>query len=285
MVVTIGQCGEIVAAQAATGRLLWKADMKEFGGSRPGWWFSESPLLDGAMIVFKAPGGSTTVVAVNKTTGKKIWQSKGLKGGGDYSSIAIAEMGKVRQYIVMTQKSCAGIMPTTGAILWESDFPGQTAQVPTPVYHDGMVFSCCGYGVGCKAYKIALAGNAIQVSTAYENKDMVNHTGGVVVVGGHVYGADENSVKCIELKTGKVVWSDRSVGKGATTYADGHIIVRGQDGTVALIEAKPDGYKERGRFKQPDRSSVTAWAYPVVFGGKLYLRDEDHLFCYDVKAK
>ena len=89
---------------------------------------------------------------------------------------------------------------------------------------------------------------------------------------------------CVNFKTGEIAWQNRGVGKGSVAYADGHIYHRGEGGVVALVEATPEGYKEKGRFSQPDRSSQRAWPHPVIAGGKLYLRDWDTLLCYDVGA-
>jgi outer membrane protein assembly factor BamB len=114
---------------------------------------------------------------------------------------------------------------------------------------------------------------------------MVNHHGGLVLVGDHLYGADEGALKCLDFKTGAVAWQNKCVGKGSITYADGRLVVRGERGPVALVEATPEGYREKGRFDQPDRSERKSWPHPVVFGGRLYLRDMDVLLCYDVKAK
>lgn len=287
MVFAICQNGEVVATDAARGRILWKKDLNSLGGSRPGWYFSESPLLDDKLVVFTVPGnGGTTVVAMSKT-GRLAWKSnKKLKGSNrHYTSLAVAEMGRVKQYIVLTDRSVAGVLSRNGAVLWETDFPGQTAVCSTPVYGNGHVFVAAGYGVGCKGVRIALAGNRIRYQDLYSNKNMINHHGGVVLIGDHVYGTDERSLKCIDIKTGNVVWENGSVGKGSITFADGHLIVRSEDGPVALVEATPEGHRQKGRFDQPDRSNLNSWAHPVVFGGKLYLRDQDVLLCYDLKAK
>jgi outer membrane protein assembly factor BamB len=114
---------------------------------------------------------------------------------------------------------------------------------------------------------------------------MQNHHGGMILLGDHLYGTGTAALLCVNFKTGKVAWQERSVGKGSVAYADGHLYVRGENGTVALVEANPAEYKEKGRFRQPDRSRQLAWPHPVIAGGRLYLRDWDILLCYDVKAK
>jgi outer membrane protein assembly factor BamB len=116
---------------------------------------------------------------------------------------------------------------------------------------------------------------------------MVNHHGGVIEVGDYLYGySDGKGWTCQDFKTGEVKWQEKDkLGKGSLVYADGHLYLReeSKSGTVALIEATPDGYEEHGRLAQPQRTDKNSWAHPVIAGGKLYLRDQDLLLCYDVK--
>jgi hypothetical protein len=173
-------------------------------------------------------------------------------------------------------------------VLWRAGRPGKTAVIPTPVFHDNHVFVTSGYGVGCNLFKVTPENGAFKAEEVYSNKDMVNHHGGVVRVGEHLYGhSDSKGWVCMEFKTGNVVWSNRGVGKGAVSFADGLLYTRseGGPGTVALVEATPTGYKENGRFNQPDRSTKNSWPHPVIANGRLYLRDQDVLLSYDIKGK
>jgi outer membrane protein assembly factor BamB len=281
VVVALAPTGELVCARTADGRIVWQKKMQEFGASPPGFGFVESPLLDGNLVLC-SPGGM--VVALSKLNGQLAWKSKKLKGSTDYSSLSIAETGKVKQYLVMTEKSVGGILATNGAILWEGDFPGDRAVVPTPVFGNGIVFVSAGYGVGAKAFKVALVGEQVKVQEAYAQKQFQIHHGGMVLVDDHVYGLhDQGTLKCVELATGKELWADRCVGKGSVCYADGHLICRGEQGQVALVEASPAGYKELGRFSPS--SGQKAWAHPVVSGGKLFLRDADTLWAFSLKGE
>jgi outer membrane protein assembly factor BamB len=290
LVVSLGQYGDLVCVQAATGKEAWRHSMdKDFGGKMmSGWGYSESPLLDGTMVVVTPGGSKGTVVALNKTSGATLWQTKELTDAAAYTSLVPAEIGGVRQYLVFTDASVSGISTSNGQLLWRAPCPGKTAVVPDPVYGDGTVFVTAGYGVGHHAFRLSTAGGRITPQDAYAGKDLEVHHGGVVLVGEHLYGlTNRNQLACMELKTGKVAWQDKSVGKGSITYADGHLVVRSEKGagTIALVEASPTGYKEKGRFDQPDRSDKNSWPHPVVFGGRLYIRDQDVLLCYDVKAK
>jgi outer membrane protein assembly factor BamB len=287
LVFGLGHDGALVCVRVSTGKVEWRRSLqKDFGGRMmSGWGFSESPLLDGDMLVCTPGGKEGTVLAFEKATGKVKWRCTELKDRAGYCSLVPVEIAGVRQYLVFTGKSLAGVAAKDGKLLWRGDRPGKTAICSCPIYHDGFVFVSSGYKVGCNAFRIKATDGTFDVEEVYAGKQLQSHHGGMVRVGDHVYGLGRRNLKCIELKTGKVVWEDKSVGKGSITFADGHLIVRGERrGSVALVEATPEGYKEKGRFEQPDRTDAPAWAYPVVFGGKLYIRDQGTLFTYDVTA-
>jgi len=249
-----------------------------------GWGYAESPLVDGNALICAPGGPGGTVVALNKATGELGWRSTDLKDNAAYASLLPVEIGGVRQYIEFTDASVAGIAADSGKLLWRAQRQGATAVIPTPVYFENQVYVTSGYGIGCNLFKIDAGGGQFKAEQVYANKNMVNHHGGVVLVDGYIYGTSDD-LKCIDLKTGEVKWSNHCVGKGSLTYADGHLYVRSENGPVALVEASSAGYKESGRFNQPERSKTNSWPHPVIAGGKLYLRDQEKLFCYDVKAK
>jgi outer membrane protein assembly factor BamB len=296
IVVALAQHGELVCADLADGRVLWtKHLVKDFGGEEPPWMYCESPLLDGQRVVCKAGGRKDpqgTVVALDKSTGEKIWQSRAFPESSDpkerntvdHSSIITVELAGVRQYVVLTKRTVAGLRPETGEILWTAEHPGRTAVCTTPLGRDGIVFVTSDYGVGSNAFRIVKSGEGLKAEKIYFTGDIKNHHGGITLVGDHVYGTG-GDLRCVDFKTGKLVWKDKSVGKGSIAYADGHFVVRSEKGPIALVEATPAGYKEKGRFDQPDRSKQESWPHPVIFGGRMYIRDQDVLLCYDVKAK
>jgi outer membrane protein assembly factor BamB len=287
----VGPLGDVVCLETAGGKEVWRKHLaKDFGGSRPDWGFAESPLVDGDRLVVTPGGRQGTLVALNKQTGEKLWQSKEWTDDAQYASVVVAEHGGARQYIQLTMKSVAGVAADGGKLLWKAPFPGRTAVITTPIFHDGHVYVTAGYGVGCAVFKINAQGGKFSARQVYQNKVMKNHHGGVILHDGRVYGHSDNSGwTCQDFLTGKEVWQDKEkLGKGSMTYADGMFYLRqedGDNGTIALIEASPQGYKEHGRFEQPDRSGKNTWPHPVVAGGKLYIRDQDVLLCYDVKAK
>jgi outer membrane protein assembly factor BamB len=289
LVIALAPHGELVCVDAATGKEKWQKNLiNDFGGKVGNWKYSESPLLDGDNVICMPGGSKGTVLALTKETGEVVWQSKDLTDPAEYQSLVPVEIGGIRQYLAFTGKSLAGIAAADGKVLWRADRPGKVAVIPTPVYKDGIVFVTSGYGVGCNAFKITESGGKFTAEQIYANTKMKNHHGGVILLGDHVYGFDEGILRCMELKTGNVVWENKSVGKGSIAYADGHFVVRGEKtkgSEIALIEASPAGYKEKGRFSQPEYSPKPTWCHPVIIGGKMYLRDWDTMYCYDVKAK
>lgn len=281
LVFALSTMGEIACVQAATGKPVWTSNMSKFGGSTPGWGWSESPLLEGGFVHF-TPGAN--VVALNKANGGTAWQAK-IKGGAHYTSLALADIGGLRQILVFNDQCVAGLAARNGAVAWQADRRGQTAIASAPAYKDGVLFVSSGYGVGHTAFQVAGAGGRFQVKELYAGKELESHHGGFLIHGDHVYGTGQAALACVELKTGKVAWQSRSAGKGAITLADGHLYLRGEGGGVALVEASPTAFKEKGSFNLPKTGGNGAWAYPVVAGGKLFIREWDNMYCYDLKAK
>lgn len=282
--------GDLICADAGSGKSIWTASMQGLGGKRPGWGYCESVLVDGGMAVCTPGGKNGAVAAFDKTNGKLIWQSKDFTEGAQYSSILPIDFAGKRQYVQLTMKALVGLDSKNGNVLWQSEWPGQTAVIPTPIYKDGHIYIASGYGVGCKLVKLSADGQAEDV---YVNKVMKNHHGGVVLFGDHLYGySDGGGWVCQNFKTGEEVWGEKNaLRKGAVHCADGMLYCLDEsNGRVALIEASPNGWKERGQFKiDPqtghDRKRGKIWTHPVVANGKLYLRDQEHILCYDVKAK
>jgi outer membrane protein assembly factor BamB len=290
LVFAVAQYGEMACLDAAKGEVKWRKDYaKDFGAALPEWGFSGMPLVDGEQVILAVGGKQGDLVALNKQTGAVLWQSKELTDSIHYSSPIVVEIGGVRQYLQLTDANVAGIAAADGKLLWRAARKGATAVIPTPIYHDGFVYVTSGYGAGCHLFKVTARAGAFAAEQIYANKIIENHHGGVIRLGDHVYGhSEKGGWTCQEVKTGKVVWQSDKTGKGSLAYAEGHFYLRAEDkgkGTVVLIDATPAGYQETGRFEPPDRSGKENWPHPVIAGGHLYLRDQDVLLCYDIKAK
>ncbi len=288
LVYALGQFGDLVCVEANTGKERWRKNLDtDFHGEMmSGWGYSESPLVDGGRLVCTPGGPQGTMIALNKDTGAQIWRTKGLKDTAAYSSIIVAEIGGKQQYVQLTAASVFGVAPESGKVLWRAPRGGDTAVIPTPIFHDNCVYVSSGYGNGCNLFRIHSEGGQFRAEQVYANKVMVNHHGGVIQVGEYLYGySDGKGWICQNFKTGSMVWEEkRQLGKGAILYADGQLYLRSEDtGRMELIDASAEGYQSHGRFDQPNRSDAQAWPHPVIAHGKLYLRDQGVLLCYRVK--
>lgn len=283
--------GALIAVKTADGSKAWSKQLVEdFGGEVPKWGYSESPLVDGDKLLVTPGGDQGAIIALDKKTGKTLWRSKDLTDGAEYSSLIIAEVKGKRQYVQLFMKKLAGISAEDGALLWTADWPeGRTAVIPTPIYHDGKVYMTSGYGAGSMLVDI----EGSKAKEVWKNKVMKNHHGGVLLVDGSLYGfSDGGGLTCQDFKTGERIWNEKGEGiqKGAVHYADGMLYgLDEHEGSVFLAEASPKGYKEHGRFSLPKTTKLRegtngkVWTHPVVLDGHLYLRDQDLVFCYEVK--
>jgi outer membrane protein assembly factor BamB len=287
LVYMLGQFGDLVCVEAATGKERWRKSLpKEFGGEVGGWGYSESPLVDGQKVICTPGGAKGALLALDKNSGATLWRTKDFTDSAEYASPIVVTTSGVRQYVQLTGRSVVGVAADDGRLLWRADRRGSTAVVPTPIFHDDQVYVTSGYGIGCQLFKISRPGDKFTARQVYANKNMVNHHGGVVRIGEHLYGySDGKGWVCQDFKTGEIVWRNESVGKGSIACADGRLYLRSErgKGRITLVEASSKGYKEVGRFDQPQRSKENSWPHPVITGGKLYLRDQDVLLCYEVK--
>jgi outer membrane protein assembly factor BamB len=286
----LGCGGTLVCLAVADGAPLWKRELrKDFDGHVGGWEYSESPLVDQDRLIVTPGGRAATLAALNKKTGETIWQASVPDGDhAEYSSVIAAEVEGTRQYIQFLSQGVVGVNASDGKFLWRYSRPAnRTANCSTPVFSEGYVFAASGYGNGGGLAKLTKDAQGFRLDEVYSTKQMKNHHGGMVLLGGYLYGSDEGRLTCLEFKTGQVKWAAGQPGKGSILFADGHLYYRneGGKGTVFLIEANPEQYVEHGRFDQPDRSGKNAWPHPVIANGKLYLRDQDILLAYDVKEK
>lgn len=297
----VGTSGDLVCLETATGKERWRKNFeRDYGGRMStGWMFSESPLVDGDKVVFTPGGASAGIVAANKKTGADIWRATippiGSKGrdGAAYSSIVISNGGGVKQYVQLMGRGLAGVDAATGRFLWGYNrVANDVANISTPIVKGDYVFAATGYQTGAALVKLSKTATGISATEVYflPSQTFQNHHGGMVLVGDHVYaghGHNRGFPICVEFMTGKVAWGgdirNGGTGSAAVLYADGNLYFRYQNGTVKLIEATPAGYKEKGSFEIPGAN--LSWPHPVVAGGKLYLREQDNLYVYDVSAR
>ena len=284
----LGARGNLLCVLAKNGKQVWKKSLvDDLGGKVPGWGYTESVLVDQGKVICTPGGKDGAIAALDADSGRTIWRTKSFTDGAQYSSpISIMHQGK-KQYVQLVMKNIVGIDPGNGSVLWKSKWPGKVAVIPTPIFSNGHVYVTSGYGVGCKLVK--LGDN--YPTNVYENKVMKNHHGGVIKVGEHLYGySDGVGWACQDFKTGELIWNEKkALGKGAIAYADNRLYCQGEgDGRLILIDASPSGWKTHGEFtispqtkKRNPKGRI--WTHPVICDGKLYLRDQEYILCYNIK--
>ena len=278
--------GDLACLKAADGAVVWQRNiLKDFGGRNIPWLISESPLVDGANVIVTPGGRGAGVVALNKMSGATIWTSKELSDPAGYASPVIADVQGVRTVMTLTSAAGVGVRASDGKLMWRyPKVANGTANIATPVFFDNKVFYTSNYDTGGALLGLSQEGGEIKAREVYFTRDMMNHHGGVVLVNGFLYGFSNAILTCLEFATGKVAWRNRSVGKGSLTFANGDLYLLGEDNIVGLAEANSTEYRERGRFKIPDQG-WPSWAHPVVSGGQLYIRNQNTLAAYDVRAR
>ena len=311
--------GNLACLNNESGKILWQRNLvKDFGGQMPMWSYRESPLVDGDKVICTPGGPKATMAALNKLSGATIWESKleeattptpaptppagrggfGRFGAGSpagYSSAIPVDFDGERQYVQLTAKALIGVSAKDGTVLWRYNAPANRMGIAcsSPIFQDGMVFAASAYGAGGGLAKLTReADGKISAREVYFSSKMQNHHGGMVISDGCLYGAnggnEGGALVCLDFQTSKVLWDkrgDKKVAKGSIALADGRIYYRQESGTVVLVEPSKEKYIEQGRFEQPDRTNSTAWAHPVIANGKLYIRDQGLLLCYDVQGK
>jgi outer membrane protein assembly factor BamB len=277
----LGGNGDLSCLETTSGRVVWTMNvLKKFGGSNIKWGISESPLVTGEKVLVNAGGPDASVIALNKKDGSLIWKSQSDAPG--YSSAMLVTVGATTHVVVVTEQRAMGLDLKDGKLLWSYKKAfNDVANVATPVIRGNRVFLSSDYGTGAGLVEIKADNTAQEV---YFTKDMRNHHSSSILVGDYLYGFSSGILTAMKFDTGEVAWRDRSVGKGSLVYADGFLYAFSENGVVGLVEATPTRYVEKGRFRI-QQDSLPTWTHPVIAGGRLYLRDQNTIYAYDVKAK
>jgi outer membrane protein assembly factor BamB len=279
-----GASGDVAALDLKTGKPIWTVNvLQRFGGSNIVWGLSESPLVLSDRILVAAGGPKGSIVALRKSDGGTIWQAGSDRAG--YSSAVLHEVGGVRQAIFFTASQATGVNVDDGWVLWNYNrVSNRTANIATPIVRGNRVFLSSDYGTGAALLELTPKGKHFEAREVYFTNEMRNHHASSVLIGDHLYGFSSAILTAMRFDTGEVAWRDRSVGKGSVIFADDRLYLFSEQGVVGLAEASPAGYREHGRFTI-ETGRLPTWSHPVVSGGRLFLRDQDTIYAYDVRAK
>ncbi|HEX2973069.1 MAG TPA: PQQ-binding-like beta-propeller repeat protein [Tepidisphaeraceae bacterium] len=275
--------GRIGCLDAKTGKQLWTRQMSDFGGKPHEWGYAESVLIQGNLALL-TPGGKNCIVALDKNTGNTVWMSTGFEAPAHYGSILPITFENTPLLLAGTGGGLVCFDARTGKALWSNPWcKNNVANCPTPAYADGYVFWANGYGKGGICMKLKTVNGKVAADVAWTTKQMDCHHGGYIIHKGYIYGNHNAGWTCLDLKTGRQMWNERAVGKGSLTYADDMLYLFSEkDGLAGLAAFSPQGLQMKGTFQV--QGEGPSWAHPVIIGGRLYLRYDTNLYCFDVKA-
>ncbi len=279
-VFTFGRSGDLVCWQLTDGKLIWRKNVTDFGGQEPPHGHCGSPLVYKDMVIVQG-GGDALIVSFNKHTGELIWKSySGLAG---YASPIIIKTSESTSLLVYHGMGLSCIDPENGQELWHVPWEFDM-NATTPVVMDNIIFMT-SFRMGCQA--IEFTNNTYKV--LWKNDAIDAHHSDPVIIDGYIYGysgfsgRNKGIFKCVELKTGKEVWSTSEMGQGTTTYVDGHLICMDVKGNLFLVKPNPKAFQLLGKVENALKGvKYCAWTVPVVANGKLYLRYIQTLVCYNL---
>lgn len=280
----LGLVGDLVCLDAMKGELKWRCNLPaEYGGTVPKWGYSESPLVDGQWILCTPGGSLATILALYRLNGQKVWASP-IGDPAGYSSLMKVSIGGTEQYVQFTAKGIVSVRVRGGDLLWRWDRPAsETANVNSPLWYGQTIFAAGGQGSGSGVVFPIKHGEQFIPKELYFKNDLQIDHGGAILWNGCIYAcANPNKLTCLDYKTGEVKWQDESCGKCSLLFADGMLYARDETGPVSLVRAAPERFSLHGRFTPPRRSRKQSWVHPVISGGRLFLREQNTLFCYDV---
>lgn len=281
--------GTLYCIDLAAGTTAWQVNILErFGGENSQWHLAESPLVDGDRVICTPGGPDATLVALDKMTGETIWTTNGVNDRASYCSPTIFTHGERRILTTVTGSFVIGADANTGDLLWtfEHHAPYDIHAV-TPLYSNGLLYYVGGDGTGGGALELSPDGTAVVSKWTDTHLDCLHH--GVVLVDGYLYGTGYKGggkLVCLEMATGKLMWSSDEVQLADVVYADGMLYTYEgpKSGVVSLVKAIPTGFERTGQFTV-DRGNYQHWAHPTIANGRLYIRHGDVLIAYDVTAQ
>ncbi len=290
MVYSLGTSGDIVCCDASSGKVLWRRNMvREMGGNVPQNGYSESLLVDGKWVVCTPGGNDVTVCAMYRVNGQPVylsgmrpWKCSTGEPAGN-SSIVKASIGKTQQYLVYTGKSLIGVRVRGGDKLWSYDAVQAPTNTNTPIWYAQTVF-VTGPDNSALIWPQKTAGGSFTTKEIYNTDEFAVPMLGAVRVNDFVFGGTgDNKFGCMNLKDGKLKWETEKCGEGCTvTYADGNLYVRNAKGGVSLVSANSDKYALNGRLIIPGGPRAKGFTAPAIANGRLYLRSNNFLCCFDI---
>lgn len=286
-VYALGSDGDLVCLDIKSGQKKWSKNLRsDFGGVAGMWAYTESPLIDGDILICSPGGATSTVVALQKSTGAVVWKSAMPEAdAASYASPVIANVDGVKQYVIYLGKGIVGLKADTGELIWRyTKTSDAQANIATPIVSGNYIYSAASrVGGGL----VKASGTKSEPQELYFAKSLPAGMGGSVLIDGNLFGSIGETMACVDFMTGAIKWQDRGIGSASVCFADGRLYLHSVKNELAMIEASPEAFKPLGTFTPPgtkDNGNAKPWTHPVISNGKLYLRDQGDVWCYDIKG-
>jgi outer membrane protein assembly factor BamB len=283
VVYALGAKGRLAALDAASGKQLWAQDLKEsFGARPPQWGVSTSPLVEGDLLLVDVGGKpGAALVALRKGSGVAVWTAENDRAG--YSAPIAVTIGGVRQIVFFTGSRLVGVNPSDGTVLWAEGWKtSYDVNAATPIFiPPDKIFIASGYDTGAGLFRVTVDGKRARIEELWTSRGMKNQFSSSIFLDGTIYGFDNSILKALDASTGSELWKARGFGHGSLTYADGHLIVLGDRGKLALVAATPEAYREVATAQVLDGK---CWTVPTLADGRLFVRNEREIVALDAGA-
>ena len=283
---TVGVVGKLQAFDKQSGNLVWSHDLyQEYGGLRMGRGYSCSPLAYKNTVIVTVGGGSAqALMAFEQKTGAVVWRKQSFDLSP--STPTLIKVDGQEQLVIALADHVVGLNPDNGELLWKH--PHQCdwgLNITPPLWGaDNILFISSAYSGGSRAIELHQADGKTTVKELWANRRMRVHHSTMLRLGELVFASSGDfgpaPMTAIEVKTGNIVWQDRSFPKANFVYANGKLILLDEDGQLALVSLSPQGMKV---ISKTAVLSHTAWTPPTLAGTNLYLRDRRMLVALDLK--
>lgn len=277
---------DLYCFDAKSGKLVWKKDVaRDYGGKNISWQNATSPLIEGNLVIVSGGGKGAAFLAFDRNSGALKWKAE--DDTITHATPTAAEIHGVRQVIFFTKEGLASLSPSDGKLLWRQPYRFNVSTAASPVVWDDIVYCSAGYGVGGGAYRVTKKGSEWSSEELWrtEGNDVANHWSTPVVKDGKLYGMFQfknygnGPVKCVDIATGKVLWSQEGFGPGNVILSGDRLLALSDKGELVIMAAKPDGYEELARADVLDGK---CWSTPTLAGGRIFARSTKEAACFAV---
>ncbi|MCY2955052.1 MAG: PQQ-like beta-propeller repeat protein [Planctomycetota bacterium] len=279
---TYGGAGDLAAWEIASGKSVWQANLLAQTGSKScEWGQGSNPLIVGNLLYVQCGKGGPVAVAVNKTSGKIVWQSE--KGLGGYTQPVLIDVQGTQQLIIFGGDNLWAMNPETGKTIWK--YPWKTqydVNSATPIYRDGHLFLTSNYNHGCIMLKLS----PTSATKLWENKEVMCRFQGPILEGNILYANSEGTIKCLSWPDGAVKWANKDFRLdmgGSVVRVGDKFVMLAQNGKLALANGGPDGFKLISQAQLVQGKEV--WSTPLIYKGKLYAKGATDFVCVEFSAK